>query len=63
MKNRLLALPKLRRGKVVENNNENKDEDKMKKLMKIEDVFKFEEKETEPLDLKSFCKLLKKSTL
>ena len=29
------------RGKVVENNNENKDEDKMKKLMKIEDVFKF----------------------
>lgn len=63
VRNRLLALPKLRRGKVVENANEMKDEDKMKKLMKIEDVFKFEEKETEPLDLKSFCKLLKKSTL
>ena len=48
---------------MVENNNEKKDDVKMKKLMKIEDVFKFEEKEPEPLDLKSFCKLLKKSTL
>ena len=30
VKNRLLALPKLRRGKVVENNNEKKDDVKMK---------------------------------
>jgi len=62
VRNRLIGLPKLRRGKVVEKVKVD-DEEKVKQQRKIEDVFKFERKEEDPLDLKSFCKLLKKSSL
>jgi len=63
VRNRLVALPKLRRGKVVEKVNVEEDEKKVKQIKKIENVCKFDLKETDPLDLKSFCKLLKKSSL
>ena len=62
VKNRLVALPKQRPVGLVEKV-EVVDESKVKQLNKIEDVFKFEEGEREPLDLKSFCKLLKKSSI
>ena len=38
-------------------------EDVAKRKQKINDIFKFEAPVIEPLELKSFCKLLKKSCL
>ena len=63
VKNRLIALPKLRKSKPVDNTEKSEDEEKQKILSKINDAFSFEQQESELLDLKSFCKLLKKSSL
>jgi len=63
VKNRLIALPKLRRSKPVDNTEKSEDEEKQKIMSKINNAFSFEQQESELLDLKSFCKLLKKSSL
>merc|ERR1711915_189161 len=64
IKNRLLALPRQRRKLKHKIDPENEDNDaNMKMKQKIDDVFKFEAQEDPSLDLKSFCKLLKKSCL
>ena len=65
-RNRLIAQPRQRRRRVLRNNEEEKSmegvqEDVAKRKQKIEDVFKFEASVIEPIELKSFCKLLKKS--
>jgi len=62
VKNRLIALPKLKL-EGVEEKVEVIDEATLKLQNKIEDIFKFEESERESLDLKSFCKLLKKTSI
>jgi len=63
VRGRLVALPKLRRGKAPDKVYVEDDEQTMKQIRKIENVCKFDSQETEPLDLKSFCKLLKKTSL
>merc|ERR1711915_639929 len=63
VKNRLIALPKQKRSKPVDNTEKSEDEEKQKIMSKINNTFSFEQQESELLDLKSFCKLLKKSSL
>ena len=47
----------------MEEAGEGVNEDVAKRKQKINDIFKFEAPVIEPLELKSFCKLLKKSCI
>jgi len=68
IRNRLIEQPRQRRRRNFRSSGEEEggegvSEDVAKRKQKINDIFKFEAPVIEPLELKSFCKLLKKSCL
>jgi len=63
IRNRLISLPRKRRTYKMENTTLELTEAEVKLKEKIEDVYKFEPPQKESVDLKSFCKLLKKSCI
>ena len=64
----MIEQPRQRRRKNIrshemEEAGEGVNEDVAKRKQKINDIFKFDAPVIEPLELKSFCKLLKKSCI
>ena len=62
-RNRLISLPRKRRLHKMGNTVAELTNAELKLKEKIEDVYKFEPPQQESIDLKTFCKLLKKSSL